>query len=103
MREAPSQPEFSFIPEATFTAIPNRPGEFHVRVRNVPTTGEEALYLSTCAAELGISLRSVQRLCHLWDTEPGQGLRSYRPCPKAEHRRVKRAWLQEYKIRIGMI
>jgi hypothetical protein len=71
-----------------------------LEVQQVAVTGEEALFLHQCAAELGCSVKTVQRLCDRHDKGLSPGLQSFRP--GLEHRRVKRRWLEEYKRTRGI-
>jgi len=93
--------EFSFVSQTTCTPIPGQRGRFLLEVQQVAVTGEEALFLHQCAAELGCSVKTVQRLCTAYDEGRVPGLRSYRP--GLEHRRVKRRWLEEYKRSRGIV
>ena len=66
-----------------------------LEVTTKPLHGEALLFLTEVAAELGLSVRTVQRLC-----ESG----ALQSCiPAREHRRVKRRWLEDYKRARGLV
>src|SRR6478735_6504497 len=91
----PAQLEFHLETVQEITPVPNRPGDYYLKIRTVPKAGRErGLYLTAVAEELGLSLRRVQELCQ------ENKLRSYTPGEK--HRRVKREWLDEYKRAKGI-
>ncbi len=92
---APAQMELGFNASYHTVPFPGRPNTFIVEVTTAPRHRETLLYLTEVAAELTLSIRTVQRLC-----EEG----SLQSCiPGKEHRRVRRRWLDEYKRAKGIV